>query len=67
MMCRQMIDGQRLANGRPLRGFTLTELMVSVFASSMLLVGLSSALYLTIQATEPDIGGMHTLLRTSRR
>ena len=44
------------------RGFTLLEMVVAMLAASMLLVGLSSALYLTIQATEPDIGGHQSKL-----
>ena len=43
-------------------GFTLLEMVVAMLAASMLLVGLSSALYLTIQATEPDIGGHQSKL-----
>ena len=43
-------------------GFTLLEMAVAMLAASMLLVGLSSALYLTMQATEPDLGGHQSKL-----
>jgi prepilin-type N-terminal cleavage/methylation domain-containing protein len=47
-------------------GFTLIELVVSILAASMLLVGLSSALYISIQATEPNIGGHESQLHAGQ-
>lgn len=47
-------------------GFTLLELLVAMLAASVLLAGLSSALFLTIQATQPDVGGHDSTLRGSQ-
>lgn len=47
------------------RAFTLLELIVALLASSMLLVGLASALFITMQATQPDLGGHESCYQTS--
>ncbi len=40
------------------RGFTLMELLVSMVASSALIVGIGSSLYIAFRATDPQLGGL---------
>ncbi|MFQ5730799.1 MAG: type II secretion system protein J [Planctomycetaceae bacterium] len=40
------------------RAFTLLELTISLFVSSILMLGLGSAIYIATQATDPDLGAL---------